>query len=53
MTAGEGQQPFTQNWKLVSRQLEVGIRSWWSAMSTEAEESPMLEAINKELLLKI
>lgn len=47
------QQPFTRNWRQVSCELEVGSHSWWLAVSSEAEESPLLETDTNKWLLKI
>jgi hypothetical protein len=38
--------------KVVSRVSEVDTRSWWLAVSTEADEYPLLDAATKQRLVK-
>jgi hypothetical protein len=56
--ADEGQQQISVMVRTVSSQSGVscesgiGTLNWWLAMSTEAEESPLLEAATKQWLVK-
>jgi hypothetical protein len=47
--AGEDQQQFTRR---TAGWLWVSIRSWWLTVSTEAKESPLLEAPTKQRTVK-
>jgi hypothetical protein len=50
--AGEGQQQISALPRTLSSESGVGTRSRWLPVSTEPQESPMLEAATKQQLVK-